>query len=512
MIMWGRLDISKHQNIRGGPEKNVGKQIGKAFGIKSECLLDFSSGDLPIYVGDTPRFARMYDAIRGVTPKSMAYCHPYFEDAQRATLRHLGGMTNLEIIERELDRAQIIPGISPAMGDLMEDTAAALGFQPENPRQPYFVLCPPIHPNWLTYIGLRYGYGNIKSIKRGSDGNPDLEDAKRVFDLLDRPFVVISVPDENPAGVCTPNNFYHNPERTGILDLMKDSPFKSIWIWDAIYQDFAWGNGADRKELRESAKENGIRFMIMHSLSKVNLMPGLRIGGMAYLGPMDEVGTALCGYMRSRVDSYIANGVPSISLMPLIIAYSGDEDIERDKQGVLAEVRANTERNESRLVKAGFPHFYPRAKLEAAFYGLQVPLIGSYEHVPWADQGYKQRLVDRVEEQLLGSGQLENNKVSGPWKGFRTFASEFGISASRAFAIELATHGVQVLAHDPFWPLFENDGVTRFRDGPKRPDGSMDGIAIRFVLAAPEEAMKRGIEIVKEVWEDGIAKFRTGRL
>src|SRR3989338_1928382 len=74
--MWGRLDISKHQNIRGGPEKNVGKQIGKAFDIKPECLLDFSSGDLPIYIGRSPLLKS--NRHSGLMSNAFPICLPTF--------------------------------------------------------------------------------------------------------------------------------------------------------------------------------------------------------------------------------------------------------------------------------------------------------------------------------------------------------------------------------------------------------------------------------------------------
>ncbi len=476
--------------IRGGLEKSMGRTLSLLLSEREP--IDLSSGDLPKCMGK--RYPAIEAAVRNVGPDFAAYDNPAYRQAQQAVMQRLGGVTSDRKRDDELVRAQVIPGISPFMVPLTRVLSGALLGDNED-ASPVFVVIPPLHPNWISSIVEAYGYSSIVTIKRTSNGNPDLEDAARVFRSIDRPFVVIISPDENPAGVCSPNWLYHNEEGTGILDLVRGIPPWGTVVFDAIYSDFSWGPNADKRhELREVSEKLGIRMLIAHSLSKVYGMPGLRIGGVYYAGPMDQVGMQICHRLHNLVNSNIRNGISSPALEALKMAYGDGVEIECERKALLEEVRQRVEVNDRLILDAGMQHVFPDAQIQTAFYGYYT--LPTDPKTPWLDRLYRQRLIDYIQTTLTQRGAFSNIELRFTWENARDIIGKHGISASRAFAIALATQGLMCLPHDPFYPMFVDDS-GRLTLAQMQPDGT-EAINLRFILAATQDKTSEAIKIVKK--------------
>ncbi|MBI2079628.1 aminotransferase class I/II-fold pyridoxal phosphate-dependent enzyme [Candidatus Micrarchaeota archaeon] len=498
-----RAELAFANDIRGGPEKSMGALISRLFARRDP--LDLSSGDAPKCLGKGG-FRGIDHAIRGFDASIMAYDHPLYSEAQRAIWNYVTGL-NPRKLERESARVHVINGISPFMDVALRVSAEALGFWKEqwHDRTPIVVIIPPIHPHWLATIIDNFGYSSIKTIKRLPNGLPDMDDMERVFREIDRPFIVIATPDENPSGVCTPNSVMFNDEKRGLIDHIRNHTRWGILLLDAIYMDSSWGeNAAKRTELIKAIEEAGVRTIVMHSLSKIFRKPGLRIGGAAYVGPIDDVGFRLLTEFRRVVDGNIKNGIPSIALPGLIEAYSGKPQVLEEVVKTIERIRKRVETN-LRLINSGpVKPAFRDGTIETAFYGLHT--IGDEEmHVPWRDPLYQNFLVDKIEAKLdIGAAD-----IAIVWRPFRKVVGEIGMRPSRAFAIELAMNGLMVLPHVPFYPMFLDDGLTRpFTDVPMNDLGE-PAVSFRTILAHKKEVTQEASEIIQRVWGERTDAYRT---
>ncbi len=494
-----RARMSFANDIRGTLPKSLGSTLAKIF-ARNRPLLDFSSGDLPKCINGR-RFPTVEEAMRQFNGAAMAYDHPYYEEAQEAAWRYITGL-DVRRMEKERGRVHVIPGISGFMKTAVRISAQALLQDDWQTSPPLFVIIPPTHPHWIAAIVDYFGYSAIRTIKRTADGMPDAEDMDRVFREIDRPFVVIASPDENPSGICTPNSFYHNEARTGLLDKIRNHTRWGIFIFDAIYMDLAWGNNAGKRhDLVKIGEELGVRTIMVHSLSKLFMKPGLRIGGAAYVGPLDNIGAELLRGLRREVDGNIKNGIAGPSLMALIEAYSGNEVIAQECRQIVAEVKERVERNEGILNSGPMSKFYPDAAIEAAFYGLHT-LASDGKQLPWANPEYQQWLIDLIESRL-DLGDIDTRMA---WADFRLIVGQMGMSGSHAFATELVMNGLKVLSEDPFYPLFVDDGL---KNAYARP--TADRVAIRTILAYDEGPTREAKEIIDRVWHERISEYAAGK-
>jgi hypothetical protein len=503
MTRLSRAEAAFANDIRGNAPKQFGKEIARVFG---KPLLDMSSGDLPKCFGPG-HFKSIDAAISNFPPISMAYDHDLYSQAQDAVWSYLTGLPGSRM-EKERDRVHAIPGISGFMGDVIGICAEAMGFRNEywHRNSPTFVLIPPVHPHWTASIAERFGYGSIVTIRRRADGLPDLEDAERVFKSLKREFVVIMTPDENPAGVCTPNSFLFNDEQTGVLNRIRNHTRWGIFLFDAIYMDTSWGENAGRRQDVINAIEGlGVRAFVMHSLSKTFMKPGARIGGVAYLGPTDKVGAKIVRGLLRVVDGKIKNGISAPSLCGLIEAYSGKDGIRAEMEDVVGQIRARVEENEGLLNVWPIGRAYPQSRIESAFYGWHS--VATRSSVPWQDPEYQQWLVDRVEAKFKENGFF-NMKTEVLWAGFRKVVGAHGLTPSHAFGIELAMNGLQVLPGDPFFPLFTDDAMEqpyRFTENGENP------ILFRTVLAYEREKTELARDTMLEMLERRIGEYNSSK-
>ncbi len=502
MTRISRTEAGFANDIRGNGPKAFGKEIAAAFKVP---WLDMSSGDLPKCLGEG-RFPTVDRAISQFPASSMAYDHNLYSEAQVAIWDYLTGLPQARLAN-ERERAHAIPGISPFMREVIGICANAMGFRREewHKNSPIFVLIPPVHPHWIAAIAEKFGYGSIRTIRRGKDGLPDLDDAERVFKSLKREFVVIATPDENPSGVCTPNSYLFNEDQTGIINRIRNHTRWGILLFDGIYMDTAWGPNAGRRhEVVEAVEELGVRTFIMHSLSKTFMKPGARIGGVVYLGPTDKVGAKLIKGLIQVVDGNIKNGISSPSLCGLVEAYSNKAEIKCEMEAVLKEIRRRVEANERVMDSGPVGKAFPDSSIEAAFYGLHTmePAPAS----PWQDPEYHQWLVDLLQSRL----DFTSMKTRILWDGFRKVVGAHGMTASHAFALELAVNGLQVLPGDPFFPLFTDDAMEHpYRIG--EPVNGEQPIIFRTVLAYDEEANARAASIIRDVWERRSAEYGASK-
>ncbi len=506
--MLTRSQLARNQDIRGNVPKSLGDAIARAFG---NTPLDLTSGDLPKCLNG--RFFPLIDAaMKGMDPTHMAYDHPLYGIGQEHAWTYITGLRNATKSEQRA-RSHIIPGISGFMSDAVEITAQAAGFPKENWNSdgPIFVLIPPLHPHWITSVVGAFGYNSIRIIKRGTDGLPDMEDMERVFRTIDRPFVVIASPDENPTGVCTPNSILLNKERTGLIDLIRGGSSRwGMLLLDNIYMDLAWGeNAGKRHELVQGIEESGVRALVMHSLSKVFMKPGVRVGGVCYVGPLDSTGMKLLTEFKAIVDGKIKNGVSATAINALIAAYSPDPSTARELSRVRGTVRARVEVNDRTMNRGAIEHAYPDAALESAFYGLHI--IGrNVEGVPWKDPLYHQMLIDAVQRRFELTGAMDDLEIRLSWGNFREYIGVKGLSPSHAFAIELAMHGITVLPHDPFFPLFADDNLSTISPAVPVDEQGRPEIMFRTILAHPEEVIRIAAGKINDVWQAGVEVYRGG--
>jgi aspartate/methionine/tyrosine aminotransferase len=366
-------------------------------------------------------------------------------------------------------------------------------------------MTPPVHPHWIAVTEAIFGYSSIRTIKRTSDGLPDMDDTERVFRSIDRPFVVISTPDENPSGVCTPNSMLFNSEQTGLINRIRNNTKWGILLLDVIYMDVAWGeNSGKRHEAIKAVHELGSRALVTHSLSKIFMKPGARIGGVAYVGALDEIGEELLARFKAVVDGNIKNGISAPTLSGLIEAYGGSEAIKAEIFENISQIRGRVEANEKIMNHGSISKAYPDSKIEAGFYGLHA--ISSDKKLPWRNPEYHQHLVDRIQKKL----DFTDLDVRLAWREFRAVVGKKGMSASRAFAIECAMNGLMVLPHDPFWPMFsDNDLNVPFPDLIKDARGE-NAIIFRTILAYDPEITSRARDMITGVWEGGIRDYEKG--
>lgn len=503
MTRISRAEAGFANDIRGNGPKAFGKEIAKAF---ERPLLDMSSGDLPKCFGPG-RFLTIDRSIRNFDASSMAYDHHLYGDAQDSIWRYLTGLPEKRM-ETERDRVHVIPGISPFMREVVGICAEAMGFRSEdwNRHSPIFVIIPPVHPHWIASVAEKFGYGSIRTIKRRSDGLPDLDDAERVFKSLKREFIVIATPDENPSGVCTPNSFLYNEEQTGILNRIRNHTRWGIFLFDAIYMDTSWGEHAGKRyDTIKAIEELGVRAFVMHSISKTFMKPGARIGGVVYLGPTDKVGSKLVKGLIRVVDGSIKNGISSPAMCGLIEAYSGKPAVKREIRNTVAEIRARVEQNERTINSGPVGKAYPQSVIESAFYGWhQIIPRGA---VPWQDPEYQQWIVDVVEKKLR-EHNFFNMKTKIMWDQFRKIVGAHGLTTSHAFALELAINGLQVLPGDPFFPLFSDNGMEN--PYPMSAYGDQP-IIFRTVLAYDAEKTALASEIINEMWSRRIGEYNMSK-
>ncbi len=512
MTQLSRAQIAFYNDIRGGPWKSVGTALSKTF--KKREPLDSSSGDLPACLKDGryPSLDAAF-AVSGDKGRTMAYNHPLYRPSQEMIWGYLTGL-DPRVMENESARAHPIPGISGFMPHAIKASAHALGFSREqwHSKYPLFVIIPPIHPHWIAGIVENFGYDSIRTIKRTPDGLPDMQDAEAVFRKLDRPFIVILTPDENPSGVCTPNDMLVNDEQTGIMNRIKNNPHWGILLLDSIYMDLAWGeNAGKRQELIARINDEGIRTIIMHSLSKVFMKPGARIGGMVYVGPLEgqteQIGFRLLTRIKALVAGSIANGISAPTLKVLIEAYGNDPAIAREILRTKDEVQALVAKNEAIINGGMIAKAYPKASIDAAFYGFH-KLTGDTE-LPWYDPEYRQWLIQKIESKL----DLNDLDTKIAWVEFREVVGETSLTASQAFALELAMNGLMVLPQDTFFPMFKDEELEiPFEDKIMDGSGKQEAISFRTILAhSGEEVTKQTVGIIREVLEDRTADYKRNK-
>ena len=509
-----RLRLAKDQTIRSGAEKFAGVKIASLFGHESPLGLD--SGDIPVCFGQESHgwFRSITSAGAEAMPEMIAYSNPEYRKAQIAIHRFLSGDYDPQAAEL---RAHPIGGVSTAMPVLIKNALRALGYDPDETgaKSPYIILCLPTHPNWLAKIVTenKDGYGAIILIKRDKNGMLDIEHAKQVLRKIDRPFIIINIPDENPSGTVTPNGTY-TQENTGLIDLIAHgTPMWGMLFLDLIYADMTRGPDANKRhELVQAAKK--VRTVAMHSVSKAYGLPGFRMGGTSYLGPLDAIGKRFCSLMFDDSDDSIKNGISSQSLRSIQVmygnadgrpAFASSEEIQAEKEALVARVFERVDRNHAAALKMGLRHVFGLQKIDSAFYGFY-DLKGflGYEHgeLPWSDGNYVQRrIMDPIEARLARD---PDSREYMKWTEFREFTGEVsGVSASRAFTLELVMNGLIVLPHDPFYTRFLDNGITANPDFPTNP-------IIRLVLAHPPEVVAKALETIKRVWEEGITDFKGG--
>ncbi|MBI5228097.1 aminotransferase class I/II-fold pyridoxal phosphate-dependent enzyme [Candidatus Micrarchaeota archaeon] len=524
-----REEIAFANDIRGNVPKSMGFLLSKLF--KGRDALDFSSGDLPKCLGNG-RFKTIDEAMRKFPPSGMAYDHPLYRQAQELIWNYLTGL-DPRIMDSERARAHVISGISTFMKDSLRACAYALGYSEESLKQraPLVIIVAPTHPHWIASIGELFGYENIRMIRRLPTGKPDPEDIERVFKEIDRPFISIISPDENPSGICTPNDCYINDQHTGIVDRTVSHTRWGITLLDNIYSDAAWGeNAGKRRELVQKMHHMGARALVMHSLSKIFMKPGARIGGVAYIGPLDgdgeEVGLDLLTRLKSIVDGNIKNGISGVAIPGLIEAYDQPEHIVREMLEVVEILRMRAMQNLDILNSGPVELAYPDSVVEAGFYGCH--RLRTDERNPWTDPNYHQWLIKTIGTKLASASPDLDTQIA--WRAFRSFFGEKGMSASHAFTIELAMNGLIMLPHDPFFPLFADDTYDRrvIPELVQNRNGGED-VVIRSILAYDNEATleakrKAGItipenvvkteaakETIHEVWEERTRDYRKGR-
>lgn len=492
-----------HANgIRGPPSKSLGKAIAQAFSPNTKRI-DLSSGDLPPILGEG-KYPTIEHALRGYPQAGSAYDHSLYGAAQKAIWRYVTGLSE-KTMEKQSARSHALPGISGFMDTVVRISAQTVSKKwQQNP--PLFIIIPPLHPHWISAIVELFGYAPIRTIKRTSNGLPDMEDMAQVFRKIDRPFVVITSPDENPSGVCTPNSYLFNDEQTGLLNKIRHgSTYWGILLFDAMYMDLAWGlNAGQRHEVAQAAEELGVRMLMMHSLSKVFCKPGARVGGVSYVGPLDDKGMAILSGLRREVDGHIKYGISASSLNGLIEAYSGKAEVESEIRETRLFVQRRVESNAPIFETGPISRLFAEATIEAGFYGLHQ--IFENTALPWHDQEYAQRLIDAVQKRL----DLENLDTRIAWEDFRTVGGEKGISASLIFALELALHGVQVLPGDVFYPMYLDNGLRNpFGGMPKNQRGEQ-AIVFRTVIAHEAPVLQEAKERILKVWQEGIDSYKNG--
>lgn len=502
-----RSQLAFAQSIRGPIAKTLGASLSKLFAGRE--AIDLSSGDLPLCL-EGSRYPTVEAAAREVPPEAMAYNHKFYGNAQHIAWDYLTGLESSRM-EKESARVHIIPGISRFMGDALGISATALGYPVEewHNRTPLVVVIPPVHPHWIASMISSFGYGSIRTIKRGSDGLPDIEDVEKVFREIDRPFIVVLTPDENPGEVCTPNKLLINGTRTGIIDRIRNHTSAGILLFDAMYMDLAWGpNAGKRQELIAGIEEIGVRALVMHSLSKIFMRPGNRVGAVAYVGPILNdplnIGIEVIRGLRQMADGAIKNGVSVRALAALCEAYSGREVVTTERLRILSTVMSRVVTNETLINSSPIGKAYPHAVTESGFYGLHKVDLNN---TPWHDVFYRQWLIDSVETRL----DLENIGVADVWGAFRSLVkvSPAAFGPSDAFAVELAMKGVQVLPAGQFYPKFVDDVLTASPWPIRNPDGS-DSIAFRTVTAYPEEQIREAVVIIRRVIEERTDAFERG--
>ena len=497
-------------DIRGcAPAKAFGPRIKEAFNL-ADRWLDLSSGDLPKCLSGQ-RFVSIDRAREKGGSEFVAYDNPLYARAQRAVLRYVTGLSDkkLGLIDgNDLGRFQVIPGISGFMPDALSIAAESLGYSAEYGEKPVVVLIPPLHPHWIASVVEKWGYSSIVTIKRKSDGRIDKEHAKEVFDSIDRKFIVIATPDENPAGVCTPNSDFLNDDYDGLFNRIRNVPQFGVLLLDNIYSDLAWGqNSGKRYELIDQIADAGIRCIVMHSLSKAFLKPGLRIGGAAYVGPLDDIGSDVVLYMEMIARGNINNGISGGQLAALIEAYSGSEDVSSELVSTVGEIRQRVLRNLGVMNSGIILPAYPDGVLESAFYGLHTVSESGItsESVPWRDKEYRQWLIDRMESKL----DLRRAADLSLWRAFRQVVGSHDWSGSNAFVLEMALNGVQMLPVDPFSPIYTDDSYKKAPHLFTNHAGD-EAITFRTVLAYPEADIDSARKTIESVWKDRIDAFSKG--
>jgi aspartate/methionine/tyrosine aminotransferase len=509
-----RREAAFANDIRGcAPAKGFGVNIYKSFGLEDRWI-DLSSGDLPKAM-DGRRFASIDIARERGGSVHVAYDNPLYAEAQVAVKSYVTGMSDTQLglkSRNDRGRFQVVSGISSFMPDALTIAAEALGYPSENWHQdgerPMVIVVPPLHPHWIASIVEKWGYSAITTIKRTKDGRIDRDHMREVFEKIDRKFIVISTPDENPSGICTPNSDLINSDQDGLYDHIRNTSHFGVLLLDNIYMDLAWGDNAlKRYDLLQQINERGIRCIAMHSLSKAFMKPGLRIGGVAYVGPADDIGEGIVYQLEITARGKINNGISGGQLAALIEAYSGSDAVMAELSSTRDEIQARVLQNWSAMNTRTIVPAFDDVILEAAFYGLHRLVEPAGVLVPWRSSEYRQWLVDLLERKL----DLTPSQDRVLWNAFRKGVGRHGWSPSNAFVLEMALNGVQMLPSDPFSPLFSDDTMRDFNPHLFSTDVGKQAIVFRTVLAYSPDSTTRARDTIESVWNQRIEDFSRGR-